>query len=94
MSLKLSDADLRRNFEMYDKDRSGQISIPELKEIYKTFGLTVKDETIQAMMKKYDRDNSGTIGYDEFVEILTGKKPEQPYGGQAQYGNNAGAQGQ
>ena len=80
MSLKLSEADLRRNFEMYDKDRSGQISIAELKEIYKNFGLTVKDETIQAMMKKYDRDNSGSIGYDEFVEILTGKKPEQSYG--------------
>ena len=42
-STNISEADLLKNFMMYDKDRSGNISFNELKIVYAQFGLQVSD---------------------------------------------------
>ena len=87
----LSEADLKRNFEMYDRDRSGSITIQEMKQIYQQFGMSVNDQTLQYLTSKYDRDRSGTIGYAEFVEMITGRPPAMQYGGaQGGYGAQGG----
>lgn len=77
--VNVSEIDLKKNFEMYDRDRSGFITVDELRQIYRAFGIPVNDATLVSLMARYDRDRSGTIGFNEFVEMVTGRPPTIVY---------------
>lgn len=63
-------ATLRHNFELYDQDRSGYITIDELTKIYTKFGLNTSRDTLVYLLRKYDADGDGQINFSEFCDLM------------------------
>ncbi|KAK7358742.1 hypothetical protein VNO77_00680 [Canavalia gladiata] len=55
-------------FSYFDKDGSGYITIDEIQQACKDFGLD--DVHIDEMIKEIDQDNDGQIDYGEFVAMM------------------------
>ncbi|KAL0692249.1 hypothetical protein Bca4012_059429 [Brassica carinata] len=55
-------------FSFFDKDSSGCITMDELQQAWKQFG--IKDSHLDEMIKDIDQDNDGQINYGEFVEMM------------------------
>eukprot|EP00475_Leptophrys_vorax_P030944 TRINITY_DN4668_c3_g1_i1.p1 TRINITY_DN4668_c3_g1~~TRINITY_DN4668_c3_g1_i1.p1 ORF type:complete len:364 (+),score=52.73 TRINITY_DN4668_c3_g1_i1:104-1093(+) len=58
---------LRELFEAMDTDRSGTITITELKDGLKKYGAHLSDDEIKQIMEETDIDHSGEIEYGEFL---------------------------
>ena len=76
----LSEDILKNNFDLYDKDGSGSITLEELKQVYASFNISISESSLQYLVKKYDASGDGRIDYPEFVMLLTGKPPQQSAG--------------
>lgn len=67
---------LRPIFNRYDVDKSGDIDVHELRQLFKDLGVSGKgglDEVeIQAIIQKYDADQNGLISFDEFITVMIG----------------------
>eukprot|EP01068_Selenidium_serpulae_P013992 Selendium_serpulae@DN6035_c0_g1_i3.p2 len=60
---------LRRAFDMFDSDQSGQISSKELAAM---FGMVdFNAEEWSSIMKETDTDNDGQVSFEEFVAMLS-----------------------
>ncbi|KAI0494442.1 hypothetical protein KFK09_024580 [Dendrobium nobile] len=55
-------------FAYFDKDKSGYITIDELSEACREFGLN--DGHLDEMIKEIDQNNDGQIDYSEFVAMM------------------------
>ena len=54
---------------MFDKDKSGKISLSELKSLLQ--GSDVVDDKVWSdLIKQADQNNDGEIEYDEFKDLL------------------------
>ena len=63
-------SELRRKFEEFDADGSGQITMDELVDGVKAVGLAPEGEAesyAERVMTRFDRDGDGTIDMDEFM---------------------------
>jgi len=60
----------REAFEMFDKDRSGQISVAELKEAFSSLGQRLNDEEFDAILQVADLDGNKQIDYEEFLQMM------------------------
>lgn len=56
-----TDEELRRAFQVFDKDNSGHISTTELRDVLKSVGEDLNDAEIDEMMRQVDVDGSGSI---------------------------------
>ena len=74
----LTPEELKRNFDIYDKDGSGSIQITEMKALFARNGAELSQGAQQYLWTKYDKNSDGMIDYYEFVEYLTGKSFERP----------------
>jgi centrin-1 len=63
--------EIKEAFDNYDTDRSGNISINELKDALLGMGIDAKASTLVAMMNEIDKDKSGNIDFDEFFNVIT-----------------------
>ena len=63
--------EIKEAFDNYDTDKSGSISILELKEALQGMGIDAKSSTLVSMMNEIDKDKSGTIDFDEFFNVIT-----------------------
>jgi calcium-dependent protein kinase len=64
----LSKERLETAFKMFDKDGSGKISIPELKENFG--GDKVPDSVWKEIIREVDDNEDGEISYQEFKEMM------------------------
>ncbi|CAF2144780.1 unnamed protein product [Brassica napus] len=55
-------------FSFFDKDSCGCITLEELQQAWKQFG--IKDSHLDKMIKDIDQDNDGQINYGEFVAMM------------------------
>ncbi|GAB2271937.1 Calcium-dependent protein kinase 4 [Dionaea muscipula] len=70
-------------FSYFDKDGSGYITIDELQQACKDFGLG--DVHLDEVIKEIDLDNDGRIDYGEFAAMM--KKGDAGIGGRTMRGN-------
>lgn len=70
--MKLGYDDLKKNFDIYDKDRSGNITVFELKRYYQERGMTMDENSLNYLMKKYDTNSNGLIDFNEFCRFING----------------------
>jgi centrin-1 len=63
--------EIKEAFDNYDTDKSGSISINELKDALLGMGIDAKASTLVAMMNEIDKDKSGTIDFEEFFNVIT-----------------------
>lgn len=63
---------LRYAFNYFDKDKSGDITVEELKQAFFGERSSSKEdyELIERMMKEVDEDGNGEIDFSEFVKIM------------------------
>lgn len=67
-------------FEVFDRDRDGYISVPELKEFFHSIGeMTLNDEDVKEMIRAADKNNDGKLDYLEFKDMMFAtKEPDEP----------------
>ncbi|EIW73059.1 hypothetical protein TREMEDRAFT_19299, partial [Tremella mesenterica DSM 1558] len=63
--------DLKRAFSLFDDDKTGKISLKNLKRVARELGENLGEEELQAMIDEFDLDNDGEISLDEFMAIMT-----------------------
>ncbi|WVQ94400.1 hypothetical protein IAU59_001479 [Kwoniella sp. CBS 9459] len=64
------ETELRRAFELFDDDRTGRISLKNLKRVARELGENLGEEELQAMIDEFDLDQDGEINIDEFLAIM------------------------
>ncbi|CAF3318729.1 unnamed protein product [Rotaria socialis] len=64
---------LRDAFDLFDRNRSGDISKKELKKVLKTLGIKANEKELQALINQMDADGSGKIDFNEFKAVMGNK---------------------
>ncbi|KAL7090205.1 hypothetical protein ACP275_12G025900 [Erythranthe tilingii] len=67
-----ADAELKEAFDMYDKDKNGQISASELHAVLRSLGENCSVKDCGRMIESFDVDGDGSINFDEFKKMMTG----------------------
>ncbi|KAK3032389.1 hypothetical protein RJ639_037107 [Escallonia herrerae] len=62
-------------FQYFDKDHSGYITMEELEQALREFGMD-DGRDIKEIISEVDSDNDGRINYDEFVAMMRKGNPE------------------
>ena len=77
MTNRISDKDSRSNFRkvfnLYDDERTGYISIKNLRRVAKDLGEDISEEELQQMITRADLDRDDLVSEDEFYTFLTRK---------------------
>ena len=77
LTKRVSDKDSRANinkiFALFDDERTGYISIKNLRRISQEIGENVVDEELQELINRADTDHDGLVSEEEFYTILTRK---------------------
>lgn len=61
--------EVRKLFDLIDKDRSGFIDDTELEILFLALGKEVNESIIRGMIRKRDRNNDGKLDFDEFIDM-------------------------
>jgi Ca2+-binding EF-hand superfamily protein len=67
---------IARHFRIMDDDRSGTISLGEMRKANHDFRLDMEDADIEVIFNGIDRDRSGFIDYDELLRAVRGPMNE------------------
>jgi len=62
--------ELKVHFDSFDADRSGSITLSELKEVMKSLGENPTDAQVKQIISEVDADNNGTIEFNEFLDFV------------------------
>ncbi|KZV93726.1 Ca2+-binding EF-hand superfamily protein [Exidia glandulosa HHB12029] len=62
--------EIRRAFNLFDDDKTGKISLRNLRRVAKEIGETLDEEELQAMIDEFDLDQDGEISLNEFMAIM------------------------
>ena len=61
---------IRKAFRVLDKDRSGYITVKELKDIMMKMGEKLTEKEVREMIDEADTNGDGRIDIDEFVDMM------------------------
>ncbi|WJG11000.1 EF-hand domain-containing protein [Aliiglaciecola sp. LCG003] len=61
-------AEIRKEFEFFDKDNNGQIDLPEFIELLTILSPKTKMSHVQEGFSLIDENNDGFIDFEEFLE--------------------------
>ncbi|KMZ74090.1 Calmodulin [Zostera marina] len=68
-----SEEELKRAFEVFDKENKGFITAVNLRHIMTNLGEKLTVEEADDMIREADTDNDGKINYEDFIKALTAK---------------------
>uniref|UniRef100_A0A7E4ZS23 Calmodulin n=1 Tax=Panagrellus redivivus TaxID=6233 RepID=A0A7E4ZS23_PANRE len=64
------DRELKEAFQVFDTDRDGYITAPELGVIMRNLGENLSEKEICEMIHEADLDGDGKVNFDEFVAMM------------------------
>eukprot|EP01069_Polyplicarium_translucidae_P001504 Polyplicarium_translucidae@DN1690_c0_g1_i2.p3 len=74
---KLGDKESREGiqkiFNLFDDDKSGTITLKNLKRVARELGESMTDEELREMIERADGNGDGEISFDDFYAIMTKK---------------------
>jgi centrin-1 len=77
MTARMSDKDTREDinkvFRLFDDDKSGTITIKNLRRVAKELGETMTDEELMEMIERADSNADGAVTPEDFYNIMTKK---------------------
>lgn len=68
-----SKEDVMKVFNMYDDDKTGKISMANLKRVAKELGENMSDANLKSMLEHYDKDKVGGITFENFYRVMKKK---------------------
>merc|ERR1711915_900967 len=68
--------EIKDAFDLFDKDRSGEITVGEMLEAMRSLGYDTEAGEAAEHVKSLDRDGSGALEFNEFYELLTARFSE------------------
>lgn len=75
MTKRVNDKDSRANinkiFALYDDERTGYISIKNLRRVAQELNENISEEELQELIVRADVDQDGLVSEEEFYTILT-----------------------
>ncbi|CAM4858948.1 unnamed protein product [Rotaria socialis] len=69
-------AEIRDGFNMYDKERKGEIPTSILGTVMKNLGHNLKPDQLADCIDAVDGDGSGTVDFEEFLALMSKKTKE------------------
>ena len=66
-------AEIEEAFSLFDKNRDGKIEASELLVVFKSLGVNVTKEEMDALIQKYDTEGKRGLDLVEFVTICASK---------------------
>ncbi|HRI35103.1 MAG TPA: EF-hand domain-containing protein [Saprospiraceae bacterium] len=60
-------------FPLYDDEKTGHISVKNLRRVAMDLAEIIEEEELQEMIERADLDKDGLVNFDEFYTILTRK---------------------
>jgi Ca2+-binding EF-hand superfamily protein len=77
MTSRVSDKDSRENikkvFNLFDDDKTGLITIKNLRKIVRDLGENIDEHELQEMIDKADTNRDGMVTEEDFYMIITKK---------------------
>jgi len=73
MSDKDTKEDINKVFRLFDDDKTGLISIKNLRRVARELGETMTDEELMEMIERADSDGDGQVTAEDFYNIMTKK---------------------
>jgi len=77
MTARLSDktprSEIEKVFKLFDDDRTGDISLNNLKRVAADLGEEISNEELQEMVQRNDVDKDGAWTIDDFYAVMTKK---------------------
>ena len=77
LTYKISDTkskeDVRKVFDLFDDEKTGFITVQNLKRVSKELGETMTEAELMEMIERADSDNDGKISLDDFYKVMTTK---------------------
>lgn len=77
MTARMSDKDTRDDinkvFRLFDDDKTGFITVKNLRRVAKELGETMTDEELMEMIERADSDGDGQVTPEDFYNIMTKK---------------------
>lgn len=75
MTHRISDKSSRdaidKVFALYDDEKTGYLSVKNLRRVAQDLGENISEEELQEMIDRADTDRDGLVSADEFFTILT-----------------------
>ena len=73
ISEKNTKEDLKRVFNLFDEDRSGEIKIEHLKKVAKELGEDISEEELKEIIQRADLDGDSKLTFEDFFNVMTRK---------------------
>ena len=77
MTARMSDKDTREDidkvFQLFDDDKTGYITLKNLRRVAKELGETMTEEELMEMVERADSDADGNVTPEDFYNIMTKK---------------------
>mmetsp|Transcript_22740 Transcript_22740/g.3741 ORF Transcript_22740/g.3741 Transcript_22740/m.3741 type:complete len:123 (-) Transcript_22740:32-400(-) len=64
-------SDVDKLFRLFDDDRTGYVTIENLKRIARELGENVNDDDLKEMIERADTTGTGRVNMDDFYNIMT-----------------------
>ena len=61
-------------FNLFDDDKTGHITLKNLKRVAQTLGETISDVELENILKRVNTDSTGEISFDEFYAVVANQK--------------------
>ena len=62
---------VKKTFNMFDEDGSGDIDRNEFSKLTDVLGLQISEKKQQELLRELDKEGSGAIDYDEFLNLMS-----------------------
>jgi Ca2+-binding EF-hand superfamily protein len=62
--------EFHKTFEEFDEDKSGEISVTELRNMCNSLGFSIMKNMLQEALAVVDKDSNGQLGFEELVTFL------------------------
>jgi calmodulin len=66
----MDDAEIRKSFDLFDKDGDGKITTDEVKAMLIALGDDLTDDEVAEIVKDADENSDGFVSFEEFVAAM------------------------
>merc|ERR1711904_152990 len=69
----ISREEVEKLFKLFDSDRTGEISLENMKRVARELGENVEPQEFQEIIQRNDKDNDGALTFEDFYVVMVSK---------------------